>query len=201
MCTSPHRQRYHLPPRSSIPHPLHSDTDSSTIDHRPATYAQVVTRNTIGDAKSDADVWTTVRRTQNTRRPPSLKRPVDPRQEGRCYRCLARGHVARSCREPVKCRICWQGGHCQASCPHQTNLPSAPASTGLYACLVGELREADLQWQQIIDGIQMLCPNLTSPDCHRLPAGDVFIRGLSKEAWRLIHDQTQQLNGGRHILW
>ena len=104
--TSPHRQRYHLPPRSSIPHPLHSDTDSSTTDHRPATYAQVVTRYTTGDAKSDVDGWTIVRSTQNTRRPPSSRRPVDPRQEGRCYCCLARGHVARSCREPVKCRIC-----------------------------------------------------------------------------------------------
>ena len=80
-------------------------------------------------------------------------------------------------------------------------MPSAPDSTGPYACLVGELREADPQWQQIIDGIQMLCPELTSPDCHRLPAGDVFIRGLSKEAWRIIHGQTQQLNGGGHILW
>ena len=80
-------------------------------------------------------------------------------------------------------------------------MPSAPDSTGLYACLVGELRETDPQWQKIIDGIQMLCPELTSPDCHRLPAGDVFIRGLSKEAWRIIHGQTQQFNGGGHILW
>ena len=135
------------------------------------------------------------------RHPPPLRRPVDPRQEGRCFRCLARGHVARPCREPVKCRVCRQGGHRQASCPYKTTPPSAPASTGLYACLVGELRETDPQWQQIIDGIQMLCPNLTSPDRHRLPAGDVFIRGLSKEAWRLIHGQTQQLNGGGHILW
>ena len=52
-----------------------------------------------------------------------------------------------------------------------------------------------------IEGIQMLSPELTSPDCHCLPAGDVFIRGLSKEAWRIIHGQTQQLNGGGHILW
>ena len=126
---------------------------------------------------------------------------MDPRQEGRCFCCLARGHVARSCREPVKCRVCRQGGHRQASCPYKTTPPSAPASTGLYACLVGELRDTDPQWQQIIDRIQMLCPDLTSPDCHRLPAGDVFIRGLSKEAWQLIHGQTQQLNGGGHILW
>ena len=47
----------------------------------------------------------------------------------------------------------------------------------------------------------MLGPELTSTDCHRLPAGDVFICDLSKEAWRIIHGQTQQLNGGGHILW
>ena len=173
----------------------------STTDHRPATYAQVVTRNKTGDATLDVDGWRSVRRTQNTRRPPSLRRPMDLRQEGRCYRCLARRHVARSCREPVKCRVCWQGGHRQASCPHQTTLPSAPASTGLYACLVGELRDADPEWQHIIDRIQTLCPDLTSPNCHRLTASDVFIRGLSKEAWRQIHGQTQHFNGGGHILW
>ena len=148
-----HRHRFSLPSRSTPLHPQHSDTDSNTTDHRPATYAQAVTRNLIGAATTDADGWTTVRHPQSAGRPPSLRRPVNPRQEGRCFWCLARGHVACSCKEPVKCQVCRQGGHHQASCPLQTTPPSTPASTVLYACLVGKLRDAAPQWQHIIDGI------------------------------------------------
>ena len=85
--------------------------------------------------------------------------------------------------------------------PLQTPPPPAPASTSLFACLVGELRDAAPQWQHIIDGIQALCPNLTSLDCHRLTAGDIFICGLSKATWRQIPGQTQQFNGGGSIYW
>ena len=115
--TPSHRHQSPLPPRSTPLHPQHSDTDSSTTDRRYATYAQAVTRNLTGAATTEADGWTTVQRPQSAGRPPTHRRPVDLRQEGRCFRCLARGHVARSCREPIKCRVCRQGGHRQASCP------------------------------------------------------------------------------------
>ena len=108
-----------IPPSATIDTapPQHSDTNSSTTDPRYATYAQAVTRNLTGAATTEADGWATVRRPQSAGRPPTHGRPVDLRQEGRCFQCLARGRVARSCREPIKCRVCRQGGHRQASCP------------------------------------------------------------------------------------
>ena len=137
----------------------------------------------------EADGWKTVRRPRSTGRSSIHRRPVDPHQEGR-----------RSCRELVICRFCRQGGHRQASL-FWTLLPKKPAITGLFACLVGEVRDVDPQWVHIIAGIQALCPKLTSPNCHRLTVGDIFICGLPKEAWRRIHDQTQKLNGGGSIFW
>ena len=161
----------------------------------------MVTKGQTGDTETETDGWKTVRRTRSAGRPSTHRRPVDPHQEGRCFWCLARGHVAHSWREPVTCRLCWQGGHYQASCPLQMPPPTILAITELFACLVGELRDADPQWTHIIIGIQTLCPDLTSPDYHRLTIGDIFIRSLSKEAWRQIHDQTQRLNGGGSIFW
>ena len=154
----------------------------------------MVTRGRSGETEREDDGWKTVRRSRNKGRPPTHRRPVDPRQDGRCFRCLARGHAAHSCREPIKCRLCRQGGYRQASCQLPMPPSTEPATTGLFACLVGELRDADPQWTHIIDGIQALCPELTDPDCHRLTAGDIFIRGLSKDAWRRIHGQTQHLD-------
>ena len=199
--TLPPRQRPTSPHRSTLPPPVHSAADPSITDRRTATYAQAVTRGCNGETEREDDGWKTVRRSRNKGRPPTHLRPMDPRQDGRCFRCLARGHAAHSCREPIKCRLCRQGGHRQASCPLQMPPSTEPATTGLFACLVGELRDADPQWTHIIDGIQALCPELTDPDCHRLTAGDIFIRGLSKDAWRRIHGQTQHLDGGGSIFW
>ena len=126
---------------------------------------------------------------------------MDPRKEGRCFRCLARDHLARECRDPIKCHLCRQGGHRQAFCPLQQHSRTQPINTGLLACLVGETRETDPQWAQVLGGIQTLCPNLSIPDCHRFNSGDIFLRGLSKEDWRRIHGKTQKIPGGGTITW
>ena len=129
------------------------------------------------------------------------RRPVDPRYEGRCLRCLVRDHTIMTCREPMKCRLCLQGGHCPASCPMKVTALSLPAARGLYACLVGEIRAADSEWSHIVNGLRELSPDLKDPDCHRLTSGDVFLRGLTKEAWRLLQGRSQRLPGGEVIKW
>ena len=101
----------------------------------------------------------------------------------------------------MKCRLCLQGGHRQASCPLQVTAWSLPAARRLYACLVGEIRTADSEWSHIIDGLREVSPDLKDPDYHRLISGDVFLRSLTKEAWRLLHGRSQQLPGGEVIKW
>ena len=83
-----------------------------------STYAQVVKRGRPSDADRPSV------RTYETQGP----RPVDPYQEGRCLRCLGRDHMIKTCQEPVKCRLCLQGGHRQFSCPLKTTASPLPSS-------------------------------------------------------------------------
>ena len=106
-----------------------------------------------------------------------------------------------TCRETMKCRLCLQGGHRQASCLMKVTASLLPAARGLYACLVGEVRAADSEWSHIIDGLRELSPDLKDSNCHRLISGDVFLRGLTKEAWRLLQGRSQRLPGGEVIKW
>ena len=138
----------------------------------------------MGDTKPDASA-------NSPPRHPYI-RPVDPLKEGRCLRCLARGHMARDCREPIKCRLCRHGGHCQANCPLQRRQEVDPASTGLYACLVGECSRAYVAWTQLSAGIQAICPDLANPDCHWLASGEIFLCGLSKTNWRRLHGRSMR---------
>ena len=161
---------------------------------RASTYAQVA----VLDHSPAADMppageWATQGRRRRVGGPNTNtgRRPVDPRLEGRCLRCMARDHTIMTCREPIKCRLCLQGGYRQASCPLQVTTSSLPATRGLYACLVGEIRTADLEWSHIIDGLRELRPDLKDPNCHRLISGYVFLRRLMKEAWRLLHGRSQ----------
>ncbi len=44
------------------------------------------------------------------------KRLTHSKRAARCFRCLAFGHLALACRDPVRCRKCWKCGHKAARC-------------------------------------------------------------------------------------
>ena len=132
---------------------------------------------------------------------PNLGCPVDPLREGRCLRCLVRGHTAHDCRDPIRCRLCRQTGHRQTSCPCQQAPRLDSAGTGLFACLVGELHDADPSWEHILDGIRSTYPDLTNPDCRRLVSGQAFLRGISKSNWRRLHRLSWHFPEGGSITW
>ena len=155
------------------------------------TYAQAVGQGTSGD----------ISRTTQGRQEPTPGQPMDPLIEGRCLHCLARGHFAQDCRDPIKCRLCRQGGHCQAACPFQKTPKDDPVNTGLFACLVGEFGNAEPSWANIQERIQATCSDLPSPDTHWLESGGIFIRGLLKGNWRRLHGLSWQLPKGGSITW
>ena len=181
-----------MPPQHQSPP---SVVEASDTGHRPMTYAQAAALGSTGGTTSDMKGKTHLRRTYT----PS--RLVEPLKEGRCIRCLARGHMARERREPIKCRWCRQGEHCQANCPMQQNQKIATAGFRLFACLVGELSSADVPWVHVLDGIQVTYPDLIPPDCHWLVSGEVFIHGLSKRNWRRLRGQSVRLPAGGTINW
>ena len=60
----------------------------------------------------------------------------------RCFRCLAKDHQVKDCREPLKCLECGHWGHCRSSCPHRMSSQrktgdARQSATGFSACLVG----------------------------------------------------------------
>ena len=160
---------------------------------RPVTYAQAVMCRPASTAEPISGTST------SPRQPPNKHRLMDPLKEGRCFRCLARGHIARDCRDPITCRLCRRSGHRQASCPIQRGPPKQ--NNGFYACLIGEPRDADTQCAQVSTGIQSMCPDLTNPDIHHLHSGEFFLRNVPKEVWKQIHGQNQQIPGGGVITW
>ena len=155
------------------------------------TYAQAVCRGTTGGYS----------KTTGGSQDPNPGRPVDPLKEGRCLRCLERGHIARDCRDPIRCRLCRQGGHRQLACPLKKIPRYESVGTGLFACLVGDFGNAEPSWADILERIQSTCPDLPSPDCHPLTSGGIFIRGLSKGNWRRLHGISWQLPKGGSITW
>ena len=157
------------------------------------TYAQVTDQGNTGDTKP----------AMSANPPPRHPyiRPVDPVKEGRCLRCLARGNMARDCRELLKCRLCRHGGHRQANCPLRRRQEVDPASKGLYACLVGECSRADVAWTQISAGLQGICPELANSEYHWLATGEIFLPGLSKTSWRRLHGRSIRLSEGGIISW
>ena len=160
------------------------------------TYAQVVRQS--HERREKAMV------TRGMQPPQHLKmsdRSVDPVRESQCFRCMGRGHAVRECRDPIACRLCRLLGHRQASCPlRRAQRPNLP-STGLFDCLVGDVRGEEPSWDHILDGIRTVCPDLTSPDTHRLVSGAIFIRRLSKVDWQKLLGVTQQVPGGISITW
>ena len=136
------------------------------------------------------------RRRQSSQLLKKLGQPVDPAREGRCFRCLGRGHPARECRDPITCRLCRQPGHRQASCPLRRVQRSNIPGPGLFDCLIGDVRGEDPLWEHILDAIRTVCPDLLCPDAHRLVSGTVFIRRMAKADERKILGVTQQLTGG-----
>ena len=106
--------------------------------------------------------------------------------EGRCFRCLAGDHRAQTCREPIRCRLCRQAGHRQYACPQNKRndarpMPLERTPSGLYACLVGEIIDADPTWMQILECVQEISPSLTHPVCHRLVSGQIILQDLSRD--------------------
>ncbi|KAJ1263329.1 hypothetical protein BS78_09G175800 [Paspalum vaginatum] len=97
-------------------------------------------------AEEDLDGWTTVRRKrtrdinapsrQPPTRPPPLPSPAKDKllvsMRGKCFRCLARGHLASACRDPLKCFNCGRSGHKAWQCS-QTKLAPAPPPPCLVA--------------------------------------------------------------------
>ena len=171
----------------------------------PPTYADIVARN-VSDIRQDSDTHDGWQQVKRRRRPSPKRRPVNPSMEGRCFRCLARDHRAQVCREPVRCRLCRQTGHRQydcslskqeAACPE----PTQRAPSGLYACLVGEIIDADPTQAQIVECIQEISPSSTNPKCHRLVSGHILLRDLSKEEWRTMRGWMYHIPGGGCIRW
>ena len=133
--------------------------------------------------------------------PEARDRCVDSIKDGHCLRCLAQGHVARDCRDPIKCHLCRQSGHRQASCPAQRIHRPSLLGSGLFDCLVGETSDDNPPWSLILDGIQAACPDVTSLECHRLVSGGLLLRCLSKENWRKLHGSIQQLPDCGTVKW
>ena len=137
------------------------------------------------------------RRRQSSQILKKLGQPMDPAREGRCFRCLGRGHAARECRDPITCRLCRQPGHRQASCPLRRLQRSNIAGPALADCLIGEVRGEEPLWEHILEAIRTVCPDLLCPEAHRLVSGTDFIRRMAKVDWRKLLGATQQLPGER----
>ena len=75
------------------------------------------------------------------------------------------------------------------------------SSTGLFTCLVGELRGSIPTWDHILSGLQFLLPEPGIPNCHRLASGNIFLRNLSHPAWRYFRGWRQHLLEGGTISW
>ena len=185
-------------PLSSIqPQPVEAETSSKQLGNAGVkSYAQVVQQSQEGGGKSKDTVGI-----QSSKHPKRDARPVDPVQEGRCFRCLGHGHAARDCRDPIVCRLCRSPGHRQASCPLQREQRRSPPSSGLFDCLVGEVGSGEVTWDHVIEGIRTVCPDITSPDAHLLSSGEIFLLRLSKTDWRSLLGITQQLPGGISVSW
>ena len=73
--------------------------------------------------------------------------------------------------------------------------------SGLYACLIREVIDADPTWKQIVECIQEISPSLTQPVCHRLVSGHILLQDLPKETWHTIQGWMYQVSGGGCIRW
>ena len=60
--------------------------------------------------------WQEVLPRHRPRRPALLPRPIPAWLFGRCCRCLAHGHRAAVCRDPIRCSRCLENGHRMHEC-------------------------------------------------------------------------------------
>ena len=116
----------------------------TAVDRPARSYTQVAAHIPEG-IQNDTSVEGTIQEAQ--RRHPGFSLaphclPKTGRGE-RCFRCLAKDHMVKDCREPIKCLECGQLGHRRTSCPQRSPQPKTGAvhhsATGLFACLVGEV--------------------------------------------------------------
>ena len=165
-------------------------------DRNVRTYAQVVQQR---PARHRSQLYSTGQ--LSTQRQVGPIKPVDPKVERRCLRCLGRGHNIRECRDPVTCRLCLQPGHRQASCPSRKMQSFNLARFGLADCLVGEVQGGEPSLEYILEGLQTNTIERPSLDVHNLASGDILIRKLPKEVWKRLLDTTQQTPGGGTVKW
>ena len=157
------RRRHHVPQSGTHPSPL-----------TPAPGSACEEMNESGEEEKG---WMMVRR-RGRKSTPQVRRPVDPRREGQCFRCLAHDHIAQACRGSIRCWLCRQQGHRNASCSlkQQTSMSATGQrvdATGLNACLVGEVRGGDTPSpEQLLNGLKSLIQEGTNPECHYLVSRD-----------------------------
>ncbi|KAF3340854.1 Zinc knuckle [Carex littledalei] len=100
--------------------------------HQPTPHARPF--NTTNDCTAETfidDGWTTVTRKRRTR-VPAQERKTAPAPnkhlstlmaEGRCFKCLERGHTQFQCRNGVKCHNCHAIGHISRRCKETPKTP------------------------------------------------------------------------------
>lgn len=79
----------------------------------------------VSDAAPDEEGWRTVRsrRVHRRHRRPQIqhdfqtgRKSIPASLEGRCFNCLGKGHLRRTCREPTRCMRCKKPGHRSFEC-------------------------------------------------------------------------------------
>ena len=171
--------------------------------HGERSYAQVAQKETgaVRLARGDdEDIgWSTVRNRREFHRLPLTN------MEGRCYRCLWRGHFARECWDPVVCRLCLRTGHRQKECTNQGELHRqevghrSSVMEGMATCFVGEILAGTSTAATILQGLPISDKPQGHPECFQLDSGSFLLQGLPKEIYRELWGITQLTTEGDKI--
>lgn len=110
--------------RTAHPKPDHAVTPLSTPQQLTNLNKPLIPTATPLIQDPIEEGWTTVTRKRKVRLPKQLKHPAKKlnkhtaalKAEGRCYKCLDRGHTQFQCRNGVKCHNCHGIGHISARC-------------------------------------------------------------------------------------
>jgi hypothetical protein len=83
--------------------------DSSRVAQRSCCTASPSTRRPTRPTARRLDEHSSLR--HSSRQPSATRRAFHQTTDGRCFKCLARGHRANSCHDPVRCLLCFRSGH------------------------------------------------------------------------------------------